>query len=458
MERTSMSDRELMRGAVLDRMVRGELTSAEGAELLALSVRQAKRLRKRFVASGAKSLAHGNLSKRSNHARPLEERCRVLDLIRERYSGPAARGPGQRFGPTLAAEHLLDDEGIAVPVSTLRRWMKGEGLWTRKRKWHHRFRRRERRAHLGELVQLDGSFHDWLEDRGPGGCLMTMTDDATSDELALMGNQETFWSATGLLRWWVEEYGVPRAVYTDLKTLYHSPGKVSNRHDRPLTQFGIMCGKLGIELIAALSPQAKGRVERTHGTNQDRLVKKLRLKGISTHEEMNRYLRETYLPAHNARFAKPPREPADYHLPLEAVIRGRRPEDIWCREAERKLSNDGVITYGNRKIQVRERRDMPKRSTVLVRESEDGSLRVIYKSLIAGKMGEQGEHELRWEEFTGVPKESPRKKPAEPPRIQRANPPRPGQSHPWRLRNHFDVQEALQARQQLEMQTTPELR
>ena len=455
-----MSDRELMRAAVVDRMVRGELTSSEGAELLALSVRQAKRLRKRFVAQGAKGLVHGNLSKRSNHARSVEERVCVIELIRDRYSGPAGRGHGQRFGPTLVAEHLLDDAGIAVPVSTLRRWMRIEGLWTRKRKWYHRFRRRERRGHFGELIQLDGSFHDWLEDRAPGGCLMTMTDDATSTQLALMGSEETLWSAAGLLKWWVEEYGVPRALYTDLKTLYHSPGR-AGRDDRPLTRFGLMCSKLGIEVIPASSPQAKGRVERTHGTNQDRLVKKLRLRGISTHEEMNRYLREIYLPAHNARFAKPPSNPADYHLPLKAVAGRLKPEDIWCREDSRQLSNDGVICYGSRKLQVTERRDMPQRSKVLVRTTEDGSLRVIYRRLVAGEMRE---NELKWHDHQEKQKEGQKERTNVKPIVtgarldHRLTPRRPGPNHPWRIRNHFDVAEALEARRELEMLTTPQAR
>lgn len=188
MERTSMSDRELMRAAVLARMVSGELTSADGSELLAVSVRQVKRLRKRYLALGAKGLIHRNVSRPSNHARPLEERRRAIEVIRERYSGPAERGPGQRFGPTLAAEHLAADEGLEIPVSTLGRWMRGEGLWGRKRKWKRRFQRRERKAHFGELVQMDGSFHDWLEGRDPGGCLMTMTDDARGTILAEMGS------------------------------------------------------------------------------------------------------------------------------------------------------------------------------------------------------------------------------------------------------------------------------
>lgn len=453
-----MSDRELMRATVLDRMIRGELTSLEGADLLALSIRQVKRLRKRFALAGAKGIAHGNVARRSNRARALDERERVLKLIRERYSGPPERGWGQRLGPTLVGEHLLEDEGIDVPISTLRRWMKDDGLWARKRKWHHRFRRRERRAHFGELVQLDGSFHEWLEDRGPGGCLMTMSDDATSTELALMGEQETLWSAAALLEWWVEKYGVPRALYTDMKTLYHSPGRACDRDDRPLTQFGLMCSKLGIELIRASSPQAKGRVERAHGTNQDRLVKKLRLKGISSHEEMNRYLRESYLPAHNARFAKPAREEADYHLPLKTVMRGRRRGDIWCQESERRLSNDGVISYGNRKLQVRERRDMPKQSKVRVRETKDGKLKLVYKSPVPGNTRE---HDLEWKEFTGQPKIPVLQKQAEKQVAGITRPSggstQPGPTHRWRLLNNADIHEALQARREREMQTTPQV-
>lgn len=286
---------------------------------------------------------------------------------------------------------------------------------------------------------------------------MTTTDDATSTQLALMGSEETLWSATGLLKWWVEKYGVPRALYTDLKTLYHSPGR-AGRDDRPLTRFGLMCSKLGIELIPASSPQAKGRVERTHGTNQDRLVKKLRLKGISTHEEMNGYLREIYLPAHNARFAKPPSNQADYHLPLKAVIGRMKPEDIWCREDSRQLSNDGVITYGNRKLQVTERRDMPQGSKVLVRTTEDGSLRVIYRRLVQGEMRE---NELKWQEHQPTQREMTEAKladtrtPPRPPR-DRLAPPRPGANHPWRLKNSMDVAEALQVKRELQMQTTPQ--
>lgn len=457
MERTSMSDRDLLRAAVLARVNGGELTSSEGAELLALSCRQVKRLRKRFAASGARGLVHGNVSKPSNRSHAPEFRVRVMELIQDHYSGAPERGAGQRFGPTLVAEHLLEDHGIAVPVSSLRRWMKIDGLWTRKRKWHHRFRRRERKNHFGELVQLDGSFHEWLEDRGPGGCLMTMTDDATSTQLALMGKEETLWSAADLLKWWIDRYGVPRALYTDMKTLYHSPGSKTDRTRRPLTQLGLMCSKLGIEMIPASSPQAKGRVERTHGTNQDRLVKKLRLKEISTHEDMNRYLRESYLDAHNARFAKPPASSTDYHLPLKTVMGRLKPEDIWSHEEGRQLSNDGVLSYGNRKLQVSERRDMPQRAKVLVRTTQDGLIRVIWRRLVSGPAGEEmRETELKWQEHKPAQQEIGAKT------IERLKSPvtrppraRPAADHRWRRLNNMGVAEALQAREEIQMQITP---
>lgn len=428
-----MSDRDLVRVSVLSRMVSGELTSVEGAELLAVSVRQAKRLRKRYVEGGAKGIRHGLLARPSNRQRAAAERSRVLAIVRERYGGTPEKGAGQRFGPTLAAEQLLEDEGLVIPVSTLRRWMMESRLWTRRRKWRPRFRRRERREHFGELVQLDGSFHDWLEGRGPYGCLMTMTDDATGRVYAQISEEESLWAAVRVLQGWIELYGVPRALYTDRKNLYHS----KDRDLRPLTQFGRMCDKLGIEIIAASSPQAKGRVERSHGTNQDRLIKKLRLNGIATHEEMNRYLREHYLPAHNARFAYEPAKGADYHLQLKG--RHLKAADLWCREEERQLSNDGVIHFERREIQVKLRHDMPVRAKVIVRTTEDGSLRVVHRTRAGA------EHELTWEDY---------KKPAPPVKreglsekqiaVHKAR--HPKADHPWRSGNYLEQKAAFDER------------
>ncbi|MDO8500726.1 MAG: ISNCY family transposase [Gemmatimonadaceae bacterium] len=428
-----MSDRDLVKVGVIRRVVDRELKTREAGELLCLSGRQIKRLTRRFRHGGAKGLVHASYGRRSNHTRPTEERERVIELVRERYGGRAEAGPGQRFGPTLLSEHLAEDEGIEIPISTLTDWMRTEGLWSRRRKRKPHRRRRDRKAHFGELVQLDGSFHDWLEGRGPAGCMMTMTDDATGTMLARLGAQETFWDAVRVLRAWISEYGVPRALYTDWKTLYHSP-----RPERSIesTQFGRICSRLGIELIAASSPQAKGRVERSHGTNQDRLIKKLRLKGISTHEEVNEYLETTYLPAHNARFARRPESSTDYHLPL---LKSLDTADTWCLEEKRRMSLDGVISFRSRLFSLKLRRDMPQRAWVFVRSAEDGAVRVVYRSR-AGI-----EYALPWEEHIAAKRvELPRA------RAPRSEPQRPRANHPWRLRAAMEIAEALARRTQTE--------
>ena len=220
----------------------------------------------------------------------------------KKYSGEE----GERFGPTLAAEHLASDS-VEVNAQTLRRWMLSEGLWSRARKRRMHRKRRERKEHVGELVQMDGSFHDWLEERGPGGCLMNMVDDASGDTLARLGSEETIWAAAGVLRAWVKKYGIPVALYTDWKNVYVREASTKEQLQGvvPVTQFGQMCQRLGIRIIAANTPQAKGRVERNHGTHQDRLVKKMRLQKIKTHAEANTFLENEYLPAQSAVSANP---------------------------------------------------------------------------------------------------------------------------------------------------------
>ncbi len=259
-----MSARELTRVEVLSRVKAGTLSLGSAATLLSVSYRQAKRLARRYRAEGAKGLKHRSAGHASNHARLPAERERALALVREKYSGPV----DVRFGPTLAAEHLASEDGVTVHHDTLRRWMLAAGLWSRARKRAPHRQRRERKAHFGELVQLDGSFHLWYEARGPRGCLMNLVDDATSRTLARLGDEETIWAAADVLRRWIEAYGVPLALYTDWKNVYV---RVPNAEEQvtgavPLTQFGRMCASLGIQIIAASSPQAKGRVERNHET------------------------------------------------------------------------------------------------------------------------------------------------------------------------------------------------
>ena len=324
-----MSEEEVRRAGVLKRVKGGELTQVEAAEMLGLSYRQLKRIYVRYRESGAKGLVHRSAGKASNRARPAKERERILKIVRKEYSG----GPGERFGPTLAAEHLEVDYGLVVDAETLRRWMLAAGLWTKERKRKPYRQRRARRAHFGELVQMDGSFEQWLEERGPRGCLIHMVDDATSTSQGQFADEESTWAVADTLRGWVTRYGVPRALYLDWKNVYHHAATTKQKEQgiEPITQFGRMCRKLGIELIGANSPQAKGRVERGHGTHQDRLIKKMRLKKIGSYEEANRYLEETYLEEHNAKYAVLPRR-------RRTTIWRCRRDSIWSRYSASKRS------------------------------------------------------------------------------------------------------------------------
>ena len=206
----------MLRASVLAQVKSKGWTLVEASERMELSYRQTKRLWQRYEKKGAMSLVHGNAGRTSNRAQPKKLRTKVLGLIRQKYSGEV----GERFGPTLAAEHLASEDSIELSATTVRRWMLAEGLWSRERQVRQHRQRRERREHFGELVQLDGSFHEWLEKRGPRGCLMNLVDDATSTTLCRMGEQETIWAAVGVLRAWMEKYGVPKALYTDWKNVY----------------------------------------------------------------------------------------------------------------------------------------------------------------------------------------------------------------------------------------------
>ena len=345
---------------------------------------------KQYREEGAAGLKHRSAGRPSNRAYPPKIRTKVLRLVREKYSGAV----GERFGPTLTAEHLESEDGVQVAAETLRRWMLAEGLWSHERKRRRHRQRRARKEHFGELVQMDGSFHAWLEERGPEGCLIDMVDDATNQTLAELGEQETIWAVADALRAWIERYGVPLALYVDWKNLYKRAATAGERlrGEEPITQFGRMCRKLGIELIAASSPQAKGRVERVHGTHQDRLVKKLRRKGIISHEAANVYLRNECLAEHNRRFARAAAREEDYH---RRAPRAAELDRIMRLETERTVSEDGVVRYVNRFFQLERQRQnyAPARSKVLVCEGRYGGLAIEYRG-----------RSLRWQEIVAPAK------------------------------------------------------
>jgi len=426
-----MSRRELGRVEVLARVRSGQLRLVDAAVLLRLSYRQGKRLWKRYREEGAAGLKHRSAGRRSHRAYAEKFRRQVLGLVRDKYGGPVE----ERFGPTLAAEHLASEDGLKLDAETLRRWMLEEGLWSRERRRRRHRRRRERKEHFGEMVQMDGSFHHWLEDRGPEGCLMDLVDDATNTTLARLGEEETIWAAAGALRAWIERYGVPLQLYVDWKNLYKRSANSQERlrGEEPITQFGRMCAKLGIELIAANSPQAKGRVERVHGTHQDRLVKKLRLRKIASPAEANTYLELEYLPEHNRRFARPATRPEDYHrrAPCAAKL-----DKIFRLETERVISDDWVVRYGNRFFQLEPQSHnyAPARGRVMVCEWPDGRLEIEYRG-----------RAVPWREMAAPVRASvPEAKPG----VERAKAPSPAMpkrkwvppaDHPWRQAIQRDV-------------------
>jgi len=371
-----MSRKEMLRAEVLGRVACGEIRLIDASAMMQVSYRQTKRLWRRYSNCGAEGLQHGNAGRESNRSKPKSFRKKVLNRVRKKYSGAI----GERFGPTLASEHLASEDGLEVDAETLRRWMLAEGLWSQERKRKAHRQRREARAHFGELVQMDGSFHRWYEDRGPQACLMNMVDDATGTTLARLGAQETIWAAAGVLQQWIERYGVPCALYTDWKNVYvrEATSAEQLRGEVPLTHFGRMCSKLGIRIIAASSPQAKGRVERNHGTHQDRLVKKLRRKRIGTHLAANEYLEMEYLPEHNRRFSHAAWSDEDYHrkTPSKAELR-----ETFRLETQRGISNDWVVRYEGRYLQLKppKRYRGSTRGKATVCEWEDGTLEVLHQ-------------------------------------------------------------------------------
>lgn len=427
MGRTSMSTRELERAQVLTRVAAGALRLGEAATMLGVSYRQAKRLARRFRLHGPSGLQHRLVGRPSNRATPRAVREAVLTFVAAELGGPATRGPGQRFGPTLAAEHVAEERGLVVAPSTLRRWMQAAGLWTRQRALGVPKQRRARVAHFGELVQLDGSPHAWFEDRGPPCCLLEMVDDATGRTLQQFAPGETADAVVALLRQWVLTYGVPRAIYLDGAPAYRAvlEGPVVTRSGRtPGSRFGRLCAALGIRVITAGSPQAKGRVERAHGTHQDRLVKKMRREGIATIARANAYLRH-YTPQHNARFAVAPAAAADFHGP---AWRGAAFDALVQLEAVRTVGRDGVIRYEGRELQLerRVRRRVPDGARVLVQERGDGRLQIIHRTAAGDRLCAWVDAPAR----TQAPRRAPTPVPRAAADVAAAR--RPHTTHPWR--------------------------
>jgi transposase len=347
MEQLTMSAKERRRLVVLNRVKRKELTRCEAAEVLGISLRQMHRQWRRFKDGGDAGLVHRSRGANSPRRKSVQDRTRALELYRTRYQG---------FGATLFAEKLEELDGLKVSHDTARRWLIAEGLLERGRRGRRSRRRRERKARLGEMVQMDGSPHDWFEGRGGQGMcvLMTVIDDATSRRRARFYPSETLEAAMDCLGHWIGEFGVPWSVYVDRHSIYRTErdptieelkaGKV------PVTQFGRAMQELGVVLIKARSPQAKGRVERSNGVMQDRLVKEMRLAGVTGIDQANAWLQTSnYLPKLDDRFGVAAVDPLDAHRPLVVQL-----ADVLCVKEPRSVGLDACVQWRGRVLQLLE--------------------------------------------------------------------------------------------------------
>jgi transposase len=405
------SGKERRRLEVFGRVKRVELSLRKAAELIGLSYRQTLRSYSRYRKHGDAGVVHRLRGKRSNRQPPAGVRKRVLALYAKQYSD---------FGPTLAAEHLAEEDGVPVSVSALRRWLVQAGLWKpRPRGARHR-RWRERKPHFGEMVQVDGSLHDWFEGRRAKASLIVMIDDATNWMYARFCEEETTAAVMETFRRYVLQHGVPRSLYVDRDSIYETTRDATTdenlRETGALTQFGRALKDLEVQLILAYSPQAKGRVERRHGVLQDRLVKALRRRGISTLEVANDFLEATFLGPFNERFQVPPARGADLH---RALPRAMRLDHILSYQERRVVQNDWTISWRNRCFQLTEanQRLALVRKSVLVCEHLDGSIHLWFR-----------DRDLTWLELPERPPrpKNHRKAPAA------LKPHKPAASHPWR--------------------------
>jgi transposase len=329
----SLTMQELDRAKVIEAYARGEIKTALAAQRLQVSTRQVRRLHQRFLEAGLAGMASARRGKPSNHQLAPGVAQTALQLVREHYPD---------FAPTFACEKLRERHGVVLSKETLRRLMTEAGLWTpRGARAAPLHQPRERRACLGELVQIDGSRHPWFEQRGAACALLAFVDDATGRILQLhFAETESTFSYFDATRRYLERHGKPRAFYADRAAVFRSPA--ANR--RAPTQFQRALDELEIELICANSPQAKGRVERINRTLQDRLVKELRMDGINSIPAANAWC-DQFVARYNAKFARVPRSQLDLHIPLrqhdELTI-------ILTLRETRKLSAKLTVQHGDR--------------------------------------------------------------------------------------------------------------
>jgi len=385
----TMSMKERTKLKIIHQLSEGDLTYGEASELLEVSERHVYRLASAYARAGEATFVHRLRGKPSNRGYAKQTHQEVLRLYRERY---------QDYGPTLFTERLAEKHDINIDPETARRWLLKEGLWRLVRSERRHRKRRARREMIGELVQFDGSHHRWFEDRGEECCLLVAIDDATSRIFSRFAPSENTRDVLRTLWDYVLHYGIPRLLYTDYGSVYYA--------EYTPTDVARALAVLGTKIIYACSPQAKGRVERSNRTQQDRLIKALREQTISTINQANQFLDASYLREHNQRFAR-----TETLLDVHRSAEGYDLKNIFCFETTRTVYNDYTIRLDAQPIQLQQSHAPlpPPKHKVTVRRHLDDTLHIFWK-----------EHELRFTVLDEKPVPQPRCLPL------------PSDEHPWR--------------------------
>lgn len=375
-----LSQRELKILHVVKKVIEGLIKQNKAAKMLLISIRQVRRIMRRIKREGDKGIVHRSRGKACGRKISSEVKNKVISLYRGKYQG---------FGPTLMMEKLEEAEGIKISDETIRLWLIESGDREKERKGRKHREWRARRESLGEMVQMDGSHHNWFEGRGGKCVLMGYIDDATGKVFGKFYGYEGTIPAMDSFKGYIQRYGIPMSIYLDRHTTYKSTAKPTIEDElngrKALSEFERAMKEMGVEVKHAYSPQAKGRIERLFNTMQDRLVKEMRLKGISTLEEANKFL-EGYLPVYNKKFEVKAKTDKDFH---REIGKGMKIEEILCIKTERTVKNDFTISYNSRLYQIL---DKTNRRKVIVEEHIDGSM-VVTNNGVA----------LRFKEITDKP-------------------------------------------------------
>jgi transposase len=429
-ERVTLSMDEIKRVYVIQQVEEKKLSGREAAQRLGLSIRQVRRLLVKYRGAGPSGLGHGNRGRAPHNRVDEEVRKKIQELSEKEYKD---------YNDSHFTEELAEEHGLVLSRCTVRRIRREAGQKSPRKHRASRHRSwRERKERAGLLLQTDGSRHDWLEGRGPYLTLIGYIDDATGELLGAVFREQE--DAAGYflgLRSICQQQGVPAAIYADRHSIFQSPAQATIEQElageQPKSQFGRLADELGIELIAARSPQAKGRVERLWGTLQDRLVKALRRAGASNIEQANQALVH-FLPQFNRRFRVEPAQPETAYLPWPEQ---RRVEDFFCFKHSRTVSNDNTLPFDGQRLQIPpgHQNSSFAHKRVEVRQHLDGRLEVCYQNQRLAIFEPEDHGPLRMKKFSPAPGQTTstpasQDEPKKPPKKPLGS--KPAADHPWR--------------------------